>query len=271
LDPSGCLPASVGGGNLAGEPPASSHSGAHGVAPAEAQRPGDGGANFGWRRRRKVAGGLGRERSARGRRFGSGAGCRSGGGGYGVWRHSRAATTVLRPCLGRVHACALTRSMQGWPSTRLGQLALRACMRRTRQRHATACGQAGPRPVRGVTPRRGAGDPGSGGVLAGVRVHRGAPERSYTGGGGAQHVATRLGAAPHYGHGSANATRNNTSAIDQTTIAKASKASSEYHTMEALCGGPRYTGTVGCRATTYSTYSGTKSGSSSEKQLVKQG
>jgi hypothetical protein len=39
----------------------------------------------------------------------------------------------------------------------------------------------------------------------------------------------------HSGHGSANATRNNTSAIDQTMIAKASKASSEYHTMEALC------------------------------------
>jgi hypothetical protein len=69
----------------------------------------------------------------------------------------------------------------------------------------------------------------------------------------------------HNGHGSANATRNNTSAIDQTTIAKASKALSEYHTMEALCGGPGYTGTVGCRAATYSTSSGTKSGSSSEK------
>jgi hypothetical protein len=75
----------------------------------------------------------------------------------------------------------------------------------------------------------------------------------------------------HSGHGSASATRNNTSAKDQTTIAKASKASSEYHTMEALCGGPGYTGTVGCRAVTYSTSSGTKSGSSSEKQLVKQG
>jgi hypothetical protein len=75
----------------------------------------------------------------------------------------------------------------------------------------------------------------------------------------------------HSGHGSANATRNNTSANDHTTIAKASKASSEYHTMEALCGGPRYTGTVRCRAATYSTSSGTKSGSSSEKQLVKQG
>jgi hypothetical protein len=75
----------------------------------------------------------------------------------------------------------------------------------------------------------------------------------------------------HSGHGSANATRNNTSAIDQTTIVKASKASSEYHTMEALCGDPGYTGTVGCRVATYSTSSGTKSGSSSEKQLVKQG
>jgi hypothetical protein len=51
----------------------------------------------------------------------------------------------------------------------------------------------------------------------------------------------------HRGHGSANATRNNTNANDHTTIAKASKASSEYHTMEALCGGPGYTGTVGCR------------------------
>jgi hypothetical protein len=75
----------------------------------------------------------------------------------------------------------------------------------------------------------------------------------------------------HNGHGSDNATRNNTSAIDQTTIAKASKASSEYHTMEALYGGPGYTGTVGCRAATYSTSSEAKSGSSSEKQLVKQG
>jgi hypothetical protein len=64
----------------------------------------------------------------------------------------------------------------------------------------------------------------------------------------------------HSGHGSASATRNNIIAKDQTTIAKASKASSEYHTMEALCGGPRYTCTVGCRAATYSTSSGTKSG-----------
>jgi hypothetical protein len=64
---------------------------------------------------------------------------------------------------------------------------------------------------------------------------------------------------------------NNTNANDHTTIEKASKASSEYHTMEALCGGPGHTGTVGCRAATYSTSSGTKSGSSSEKQLVKQG
>jgi hypothetical protein len=75
----------------------------------------------------------------------------------------------------------------------------------------------------------------------------------------------------HSGHGTANATRNNTSAKNQTTIAKASKASSEYHTMEALCGGPGYTDMVGCRAATYSTSSRTKSGSSSEKQLVKQG
>jgi hypothetical protein len=69
----------------------------------------------------------------------------------------------------------------------------------------------------------------------------------------------------HRGHGSANATRNNTNANDHTTIAKASKASSEYDTMEALCGGPGYTGTVGCRAATYLTSSGMKSGSSSEK------
>jgi hypothetical protein len=75
----------------------------------------------------------------------------------------------------------------------------------------------------------------------------------------------------HRGHGSANATRNNTNTNDHTTMAKASKASSKYHTMEALCGGPGYIGTVGCRAATYSTSSGTKSGSSSEKQLVKQG
>jgi hypothetical protein len=65
--------------------------------------------------------------------------------------------------------------------------------------------------------------------------------------------------------------RNNTKANDQTTIAKASKASSVYHTMEALCGDPESTGTVGCRAVTYSTSSGTKSASSSEKQLVKEG
>jgi hypothetical protein len=75
----------------------------------------------------------------------------------------------------------------------------------------------------------------------------------------------------HSGNGSANATRNNTNAKDQTIVAKASKASSEYHTMEALCGGPEYTDTVGCRAATYSTSSGTKSVSSSEKQLVSKG
>jgi hypothetical protein len=75
----------------------------------------------------------------------------------------------------------------------------------------------------------------------------------------------------HSGHGSANTTRNNTSAKDQTMIAKAYKASSEYHTMEAFGGGLMYTGTVGCRAAAYSTSSGTKSGSSSEKKLVKQG
>jgi hypothetical protein len=41
--------------------------------------------------------------------------------------------------------------------------------------------------------------------------------------------------------------------------------------MEASCGDPESTGTVGCRAAIYSMSSGTKSGSSSEKQLVKQG
>jgi hypothetical protein len=76
-----------------------------------------------------------------------------------------------------------------------------------------------------------------------------------------QQVVQSLTSRRHSGHGSANATRDNTSAKDQTTIAKASKASSEYHTMEALCGGPEYTGTVGCRAATYLTSSGTKSGS----------
>jgi hypothetical protein len=65
--------------------------------------------------------------------------------------------------------------------------------------------------------------------------------------------------------------RNNTKANDQTTIVKASKASSEYHTMEDLYGGPEYTGTVGCRGATYSTSSGMKSGSSSEKHLVSKG
>jgi hypothetical protein len=86
-----------------------------------------------------------------------------------------------------------------------------------------------------------------------------------------QQVVQSLTSRRHNGHGSANATRNNTKAKDQSTIVKASKASSEYHTMEALCGGPEYTGTVGCRAATYSTSSGAKSGSSSEKQLIKQG
>jgi hypothetical protein len=86
-----------------------------------------------------------------------------------------------------------------------------------------------------------------------------------------QQVVQSLTSRRHSGHGSANATRNNTKAKDQTTIAKTSKASSEYHTMEALYGGPEYTGTVGCRVATYSTSSGTKSGSSSEKQLVSKG
>jgi hypothetical protein len=86
-----------------------------------------------------------------------------------------------------------------------------------------------------------------------------------------QQVVQSFTSRRHSGHRSANATRNNTNAKDQTTIAKASKASSEYHTMEALCGGPEYTGKVGCRAATYSTSSGTKSGSSSKKQLVSKG
>jgi hypothetical protein len=47
-------------------------------------------------------------------------------------------------------------------------------------------------------------------------------------------VVQSLTSRRHSGHGSANATRNNTKAKDQTTIAKASKASSEYHTMEGL-------------------------------------
>jgi hypothetical protein len=86
-----------------------------------------------------------------------------------------------------------------------------------------------------------------------------------------QQVVQSFTSRRHSGHGSANATRNNTNAKDKTTIAKASKASSEYHTMEALYGGSEYKGKVGCRAATYSTSSGTKSGSSSEKQLVGKG
>jgi hypothetical protein len=84
-------------------------------------------------------------------------------------------------------------------------------------------------------------------------------------------VVLSLTSRRHSGRGSATATRNNTKAKDQTTIVKASKASSEYHAMEALWGDPKSTGTVGCRAATYSMSSGKKSGSSSEKQLVKQG
>jgi hypothetical protein len=86
-----------------------------------------------------------------------------------------------------------------------------------------------------------------------------------------QQVVQSLTSRRHNGHGSTNATRNNTKANDKTIIAKASKASSKYHTMEALCGDPESTGTIGCRAATYSTSSGMKSGSSPEKQLVKQG
>jgi hypothetical protein len=56
-----------------------------------------------------------------------------------------------------------------------------------------------------------------------------------------QQVLQSLTSRRHSGHGSANATRNNTKAKDQTTIAKASKASSEYHAMEALWGDPEST------------------------------
>jgi hypothetical protein len=59
-----------------------------------------------------------------------------------------------------------------------------------------------------------------------------------------QQVVQSLTSRRHSGHRSANAIRNNTNAKDQTTIAKASKASSEYHAMEALWGGPEVTGTV---------------------------
>jgi hypothetical protein len=56
-------------------------------------------------------------------------------------------------------------------------------------------GQTGPRPVHGVTPRRGAGVLGSGGALAEVRVHRGAPKRPYTSGGA--HGMWRRGLGRH--------------------------------------------------------------------------
>jgi hypothetical protein len=42
-------------------------------------------------------------------------------------------------------------------------------------------------------PRRGAGDTRSGGAPAGARVHYGAPERPYTRGEGARHVAPSIG------------------------------------------------------------------------------
>jgi hypothetical protein len=58
-----------------------------------------------------------------------------------------------------------------------------------------------------------------------------------------QQVIQSLTSWRHSGHGSANATRNNTKDKDQTTIAKTSKASSEYHVMEALWGDPESTGT----------------------------
>jgi hypothetical protein len=86
-----------------------------------------------------------------------------------------------------------------------------------------------------------------------------------------QQVVQSLTSRRHSGHGSATTTRNNTKASDHTTIAKASKASSEYHVMEASYWDPESTSTVGCRVAAYSTSSGTKSGSSSEKQLIKQG
>jgi hypothetical protein len=70
----------------------------------------------------------------------------------------------------------------GWSSAQLGQLALRACARRVRQRRATARGWAGPRPVRGLAPGRGAVGLGSGGAPTEVQVHREASEGPYTGG-----------------------------------------------------------------------------------------
>jgi hypothetical protein len=51
-----------------------------------------------------------------------------------------------------------------------------------------------------------------------------------------QQVVQSLTSPRHSGHGRATATRNNTRASDQPMIAKASKASSEYHVMEASCG-----------------------------------
>jgi hypothetical protein len=59
----------------------------------------------------------------------------------------------------------------------------------------------------------------------------------------------------HKGHDSANATRNNTNANDHTTIAKASIASSEYHTMEAFGRALGTQARLGV-GTTYSTSSG---------------
>jgi hypothetical protein len=73
------------------------------------------------------------------------------------------------------------------------------------------------------------------------------------------------------GHESATATRTNIWTVSHNKIVKTSKTSSEYSAMEDSCGDPESTGTVGCRIATYSTSSGTKSGSSSEKQLIKQG
>jgi aerobic-type carbon monoxide dehydrogenase small subunit (CoxS/CutS family) len=53
------------------------------------------------------------------------------------------------------------------------------------------------------------------------------------------YLTTRRGC----GHGSATATRSNIRTTAQTMIVKASKASSEYNTMEASCGDPDSTDT----------------------------
>jgi hypothetical protein len=70
------------------------------------------------------------------------------------------------------------------------------------------------------------------------------------------------------GHRSATFMRTNTRTTNQTTIAKTSKISSKSCAMEASCVDPESTSMGWCRTTTYSTSSGTKSGSSTEKQLI---